>query len=191
MRDRGRAMPSSERESPEVTKKPAVKLLPITAENWLDCIKLKVRPGQEKFVASNIYSLAQARIYPECIPLGIQVRDRMVGFAMYAVDRDDGNLWIYRFMIDASMQGKGIGYQALLEVIDFLRILPGFTVILLSVHPENVAAERLYRKAGFRATGQMLNEETVMCLDLRNWQRPPADQPQAPSPDRPRRRRTG
>ena len=32
----------------------------ITRHNWLQCVRLKVRPEQEVYVASNAFSLAEA-----------------------------------------------------------------------------------------------------------------------------------
>lgn len=55
---------------------------------------------QQGFVASNMLSLAQAKVQDECVPLAIYDDDAMVGFVMYAKDRTDHQHWIYRLMID-------------------------------------------------------------------------------------------
>ncbi len=62
----------------------------IDRDNWRECIKLSTRPGQEKFVATNIFSLAQAKAQPEMVPLAIYHKEEMVGFATHALDPDDG-----------------------------------------------------------------------------------------------------
>ena len=40
---------------------------PVTKENWKELIKLKVRDDQKHFVASNLYSIAEAQ-FGETIP---------------------------------------------------------------------------------------------------------------------------
>ena len=40
-----------------------VTLQKITQENYLDCFKLELAPGQDKFVSHPIRSLAQAYVY--------------------------------------------------------------------------------------------------------------------------------
>ena len=39
----------------------SVELRPVTAENWEALIKLQVREDQRGFVASNVYSIAEAQ----------------------------------------------------------------------------------------------------------------------------------
>ncbi len=55
-------------------------LQPITADNFTDAFRLKVRADQEKFVSNPIRSLAQAYVYrDQCQPFGIYDGDRMSG----------------------------------------------------------------------------------------------------------------
>lgn len=78
----------------------------ITKKNWEECIALSVSEEQNKFVASNVYSLAQSKFETEMCPLGIYVNDKMVGFLMYVKDSNACKAWIVRFMIDKSYQKK-------------------------------------------------------------------------------------
>jgi len=61
----------------------------VTKENWQECIKLRLAPGQEHFVASNVYSLAESKFMPTFIPQAIYANqdgtgdDTMVEFVMY------------------------------------------------------------------------------------------------------------
>ena len=50
-------------------------LVPITRHNWEEAIALKVLPAQDQFVASNLYSLAQAKAEPEWNCRGIVVEE--------------------------------------------------------------------------------------------------------------------
>jgi diamine N-acetyltransferase len=141
-----------------------VTLRPLDRHNWRECVRLKVRPDQDHFVASNTYSIAQSKMEPECVPLAIYAGDTMVGFLMYALDADDGDYWIYRLMIAADQQGKGYGRAAMQSAIRLMRELPGCTGITISYEPENTVAERLYESLGFRKTGQMVAGEVVQRL---------------------------
>jgi diamine N-acetyltransferase len=143
-----------------------VSLRPITTENWRDVVRLKTTEVQKDYVASNVYSIAQSKIEPECVPLAIYADESVVGFAMYALDQDDGNYWIYRLMIDAYHQGQGHGRAALRELVSLLREFPGCDKIMISVVPENEVAFELYRSEGFVETGQLVDDEVVLCLEL-------------------------
>jgi diamine N-acetyltransferase len=123
---------------------------------------LRPHPYQTSFVASNETSLEEAEDNPACIPLIIRAAGEPVGFAMYALDEDDGNYWIYRLMIDARFQGKGYGRAALIQIVNMLAALPDCTCVVLGVKPENERARRVYEGIGFRATGDVIDGELVM-----------------------------
>lgn len=139
-----------------------IALREVTPENWLECTKLSVAEGQKGFVAPNVYSLAQAKVFPACVPLAIYSDEKMVGFTMYGVDPDDGEMWISRLMIDQRYQGKGYGRAAMALVLDRIRQEGGHSVVLLSFEPENTGAEALYAGLGFAHTGEVIEGERVM-----------------------------
>lgn len=147
-----------------------ITLRPLTPENWQECIKLRVREDPQKFVAANLYSLAEARIYPECVPLAIYAEETMVGFLMYALSQEDQRHWLIRFMIDERFQGRGYGRAALRVTIEEMRRLPGCERIYLSYEPENQHAEQLYAGFGFVPTGEILEGEKVVCLELSRYE---------------------
>ena len=127
-------------------------------------VALEVADDQEDFVATNAESLEEADENPACVPLGVfsgdepVVIDDLVGFAMYALDGDDGNWWIYRLMIDKRFQKRGLGRAALRAVVERMSAIPGCDAVYLGVYPENEAAANLYRQEGFRETGQILGD---------------------------------
>lgn len=85
-------------------------LKPITKDNWHAAIRLEVAPEQRKFVASNLYSIAQSQFEPGTVLLGIYNEDEtMVGFLMYGPYHDE--MWIWRLMVDQQYQGRGYGLQ--------------------------------------------------------------------------------
>ena len=128
-----------------------IALREITRDNWRECIALSVAEGQEGFVAPNIYSLAQAKVEPERVPLAIYDGDTMVGFVMYN-DRPlpDGTFRLSRLMVDQRYQGRGYGRAASVEVIQRLRTIGDCQEILLDYAHDNVAAARLYGSLGFQ-----------------------------------------
>lgn len=138
----------------------------ITRENWLQCVRLKVAPEQEPFVAPNGVSLAQSKYEPEWVPLALYDDDEMVGFVMYGVSPEEGKHWILRVMVDRRYQGKGYGRAAMRLLLDRLRAIPGCDEVAISYEPENDVARRLYASCGFRETGEIIEGETVARLSF-------------------------
>ena len=150
----------------------------INKSNWEECIALSVLPEQKSFVASNVLSLAQSKIFPGMIPLGFCVDGKQIGFAMYSNEipgsvepksAEPGSKapavsWIIRFMIDSKHQKMGYGREALAKLIELLRGKYPQSVIILSVEPDNEVAIKLYKSFGFRPTGEVEEGELVFEL---------------------------
>jgi diamine N-acetyltransferase len=135
----------------------------ITKENWEECITLSVSDEQSKFIASNLYSLAQSKFEPEMCPLGIYFDDHMVGFIMYVKDSKAEKVWIVRFMTDKAFQRKGYGKMALDKFIEMMREKYAGSDIFLCVEPENQIAIRFYESFDFALTGEKWDNELVYC----------------------------
>ena len=86
-----------------------IELKEVTAENFSQISKLKVKENQQDFVAPNAYSVAQSKFYPTWICLAAYAGEKPVGFTMYGIDDTDKAVWIIRMMIDGNHQGKGYG----------------------------------------------------------------------------------
>lgn len=131
-----------------------IKLRQITAENWDTAIQLKVSEDQKSFVASNLYSIAQVQFLSDFKAMGVFAEEEMVGFALYGIDPDDGNYWIYRLMIDEKSQGKGYGKAALTEVLKDIKIGNStfIPLVMIGYEAENHQAKKLYKNAGFVET---------------------------------------
>ena len=142
-----------------------ITLQEIHMEQFWDVIDLSVRPEQAEFCTSNAVSIAQSKVQSECIPLAIYDGETPVGFLMYCVDRDDGEWWIYRLMVDARFQGGGCGTAALALVLERMRADATRSRVFLGVHRQAAAAVALYERAGFRFTGQVFGAEHIMRLD--------------------------
>ena len=133
---------------------PSVEFKEITSQNFRECVNLKVAAAQEKFVAANVMSIAQLKIYPSANVFAIYAEDEMVGFVMYGYDEDDGHFYLGRLMIDEKHQGRGFGRAATLEVIRRMKQIENCREIFLSFVPENTGAEKLYSSIGFEKTGK-------------------------------------
>jgi len=145
-----------------------VRLVTIDRHNYLSILDLTVNEDQRRFVASNMYSLAQAYAQPECEPLALYAENKPVGFAMYCLDRDDHEYWIYRLMIDKKFQGRGYGREAMRLLIERIRAEADedHRVIFISFEPDNAAAKSLYESLGFVADGRVEYGEVVYKLEL-------------------------
>lgn len=126
----------------------------IDQSNWEDCIELKVKQEQQSYIASNLYSIAESKIFPHLKIKSIYCNETLIGFAMYGIDSDDGNYWIYRFMIDERFQGHGYGKTAMkLIILDIEGRNDCTDVIWLGYQPENEQGRRLYASVGFEEVG--------------------------------------
>lgn len=131
-----------------------IHLKSINKSNWEEAIRLSVKAEQRKFIASNLYSIAEVQFLDDFYAKGIYVDNKMIGFTMFGIDPDDNNCWIYRLMIDEKFQGKGIGKQAIYLVIEEIRQNNNTNIplIMIGYHPENLTAKFVYKKAGFIET---------------------------------------
>lgn len=141
-----------------------VTLREITAANVNDILKLKVKPEQEKFVASNAKSIAEAHFEPKAWFRAIYADDMPVGFVQLIDDSSTPAYFIWRFMIDGAHQGKGYGRRALQLVIDYVRSRPNAREVTLSFVPAEGGPEPFYRSMGFMPTGEMEEAEVVARL---------------------------
>lgn len=143
-----------------------VTLKPLGPAEREKVLELQVRRSQKAFVATNADSIEEAEDGDHCVPLAIYDADVAVGFAMYALDPDDGNYWIYRLMVDQRYQRLGYGREALNELLKLMSKLPGCSHVTLSVVPKNEAAMTLYRQMGFCESGEIIGGEVVFRRSL-------------------------
>jgi diamine N-acetyltransferase len=144
---------------------PSVSLRPVTPENFNEVARMQVRDDQKHFVASNLYSLAEAHVFPGRKPLAIYADETPVGFLMYCYWEEHQQYWIFRLLVDEKYQGRGYGRAAMRLVIERMRALPDCTQIYISYEPQNNAARTLYASLGFVITGEIIGEEEVAVLE--------------------------
>ena len=147
-----------------------IELVGLTETNMEECFSLKVSKAQAKYIDSNEASFRAAQENVDVArPFAIYADGTMVGFTMFAFDEayedPDDRYWLWRFMIDERLQGKGYGKAALQEVIRYFKE-HGANNIRLSTKETNEAALAMYRKAGFCDTGEMNGDEIVLKLEF-------------------------
>jgi diamine N-acetyltransferase len=139
-----------------------IRFVEVNKDNWQECIKLPTSEEHARFVASNLYSIAEAQFYPQTVQACcIYAGEEMVGFAMYGPEDEDETLfWIDRLMIAEGHRGKGYGRAAVQLILDEARAR-GFSRVGLSTGLQNVKAIRLYESLGFEATGEIDDDEAI------------------------------
>ncbi|HKW20631.1 MAG TPA: GNAT family N-acetyltransferase [Ktedonobacterales bacterium] len=134
----------------------------VTSANWRETLELAVRPEQQRFISeyTPIAALALAKAYIRpggmiWTPYAIYAGAMMVGFFTLAHESDTTNqYWLFHFFIDQRYQGRGYGRAAMQRIIELVRReQPQSQMLQLTVHPDNLAAQRLYIAAGFQPTG--------------------------------------
>ena len=148
---------------------------PVTKNNWRELIRLKVREDQTHFVASNLYSIAEAQFGDEydghwdLYPYGIYDGDTPVGFLMYGLnfEHPSQQAFIIRLMVDEKYQGKGYGRFGMEKALEMFRLDERIQAVGISYEPENDSARKLYADLGFRETGRMIEGEVEAVLQLK------------------------
>jgi diamine N-acetyltransferase len=138
----------------------------ITKETVRLVTALDVGPDQHGLVAPNSVSIAEAHFEPKAWFRAIYLGEEPAGFAMVWRDPGERVFYIWRFMVDARFQGKGVGRRALELLLDEARA-DGVDEVTLSVVPEGPrSALAFYERCGFRTTGEMHGGEAEMKLSL-------------------------
>ena len=141
-------------------------------------LRLRSAPGQEQFVASVEQSFADALEHPEACARywAVYDGDEAVGFAMISdnipqatLDADPtlvGPYFLWRLLIDERHQRRGYGTATLDAVAAYVRSQPNGDVLLTSAGQGEGSPQPFYERYGFVPTGQILDEEVVLKLDL-------------------------
>ena len=124
---------------------------PVTKDNWIECINLRLLPEQVGNLASNVETIAEFKFEPDNILRAIYLDRAVIGVLAYSMEDepiDPEVYWLFRFMIDKDYQNKGYGTQALKRLFEEISGLGG-KKIYTSHKPANKIAGKLDRKVGF------------------------------------------
>lgn len=135
----------------------------VTANNWRSVAALQVTRGQQQFIESNAFSLAESLFEGNGTSVGLYDGETLVGYAMYGwYSAKDDSVWLDRFMIDYHFQGNGYAKRFLHLLIQYLQQKFQCRKIYLSLHPDNTLAMKLYESFGFHLTGDIDDEGPVV-----------------------------
>jgi diamine N-acetyltransferase len=151
-----------------------VTLRPIDDANRAAVAALRVTPVQDEYVGGVADSLAEAAETPGACPWyrAVYAGDEPVGFVMISDNIPAGRpeylgpYFLWRLLIDARWQGRGLGAAALDLIVDYLRTRPGAHTLLTSFHAGPDSPEGFYLRYGFVPTGQVFDGEQVLALTL-------------------------
>ncbi|KQL48506.1 GCN5 family acetyltransferase [Brevibacillus choshinensis] len=148
----------------------------ITSENWREAIGLSVTVEQQEFVAAvtppAAIALAKAYIRPDgkmVEPYGVYHLQEMVGFfnLHYTPDSHE-DYWLFHLFIDKRFQRMGLGSTAIQELIKHMREFhPACHRLRLTVHPENDAGKKFYKKLGFTDDHILTHGEPTFSISLK------------------------
>jgi diamine N-acetyltransferase len=152
-----------------------VSLRPVTDANRGAIELLSVTPAQERFVEGVAGSLAEAAATPDARPWyrAVYGGDEPVGFVMISDGITVSNpaylgpYYLWRLLIDARHQGRGLGAAALRLVVDHVRTRRDADELLTSVVEGDGSPLGFYLRQGFRNTGVYHEGELVLSLALR------------------------
>jgi ribosomal protein S18 acetylase RimI-like enzyme len=95
------------------------------------------------------------------LPDGIHTQDQYLWSLVDDSNNKIGVLWVqvkehkafvFEFVIDEEFRGRGLGKQALTAMDETLKSM-GAESVALHVFGDNITAQELYKKAGFKITG--------------------------------------
>lgn len=136
----------------------------VSIKNLAAFLKLSIPDEQKRILAtSNAKTFFQSVVGKRYSKLFlIREGGNAVGYVYIYCYAKTKKYNVGRLLIDARYQNLGIGRQALLWALDYLyaRNAPR---VLLSLHPQNAAARKLYESVGFQyVEGHYWGKEMVM-----------------------------
>jgi diamine N-acetyltransferase len=151
----------------------------VTEGDRAAALALERGPGDDRFVSSVEQSFADAIEHPEACARywGVYDGDELVGFTMISdnvpqatLDADPtlaGPYFLWRLLIDRRHQRRGYGSATLDAVVAYVRSRPNGDVLITSAGQGDGSPQPFYERYGFVPTGEILEDEVVLRLDLR------------------------
>lgn len=157
-----------------------ISLRKITLDNRRELFQLEVSKEQQRFVASNLSSVASCYVLATnggCpMPFAIYADKQMVGFVMIVYGNTgydqpklaDDNYCILRLMIGEQYQNKGYGREAMVKILEYIRTFPAGLAqyCWIAYEEDNIVAKKLYQSFGFRENGEVYNNEPIAVLEV-------------------------
>jgi diamine N-acetyltransferase len=150
----------------------------VTAADREAALTVRLGPGQDYYAADVAESFDDAVTDARAMPRywTINDGDEVVGFVMLsdgvpaerlATDTDlVGPYFLWRLLIDHRRQRRGYGTATLDAIVAYLRDRPGADVLYTSVVPGDETPQPFYERYGFVPTGDIVDGEVVLRLEL-------------------------
>jgi ribosomal protein S18 acetylase RimI-like enzyme len=149
-----------------------IKLEPIQQEDFERFLEGEIRGYAEDHVRNGNWPPEGAidrsrKEFERLLPDGIHSRDQFVwsildeengNVGMLWVQVKEGKAFIYDFVIDEAMRGKGYGKQALIAMDEKLKAM-NVESVGLHVFGDNITAQQLYKKMGYKITNIQMKKE--------------------------------
>lgn len=139
-------------------------LLPVDNDVLPALMRLELKPGQERFVAPVMHSLAEAYVTTTAWPRIITDGSEVLGFVMANFDLDNELIpfrcGIWRMNVAGHAQGRGVGSFAVEEAAREARER-GFSRMTVLWERGEGGPEGFYLRCGFEPTGEVLFGEVV------------------------------
>jgi len=143
-----------------------ITLEPLSERNFAAVTKLEVAFEKAGFVAPNVFSIAESKIYNYLQPRVVCREGRPVGFALYGLEPDLQRFYIVRLMIGAPYQGQGLGREAVRLMVREIAAGAGRRSVYITLPPDDPRARRLFEDSGFEFTGEVDGDGGMLfCLD--------------------------
>jgi RimJ/RimL family protein N-acetyltransferase len=143
---------------------PDIRVSPVDASLRAALLSLRVNDEQYDFVGRIAASLPDAEACEGSEPMVILRNGEPIGFyrlerharSIADIDFERTTVGLRSFFIDARWQGQGLGAAALTAAMqDVAHRRPTVRDMVLTVNVRNTPALALYRRAGFRETGEL------------------------------------
>lgn len=145
---------------------PMVKLEPLQQQDFERFLEREIRNYAADHVRNGNWTAEGAlersrQAFEHYLPAGIHSQDQYLYSLVDELNNKVGVLWvqvkehkafIFDFVIEEAFRGKGFGKQALAAMEAKLKSM-NVESIGLHVFGDNIAAQELYKKAGFETTG--------------------------------------
>ncbi len=139
-----------------------ITISPLSPANFDAVVALRVTDEQRPFVASNVLSIAQSKIWNYLVPVVITESGSPIGFVLYGEDPESHRVYLVRLMVDHVFQRRGHGAAAIRLILAELQEAYDCREVFVSVVPGNHIAGRLFRSEGFSPTGETYEDGEVI-----------------------------
>lgn len=143
-----------------------IQLKKVNPDNWRTNFQLY--DDQKSYVSNVTGILARAYAFREFRSevYIIYVNENPAGMAMY-YDLDDLEAYDFsQFFIDKRYQGHGYGKEAAKAVLELMKKDGKYKKVILCYIDGNEAARKMYESLGFKATGEVDEDEVIMIKEL-------------------------